>query len=379
MSDASADDASVLHIAIDGRYIRPDFHDGISRFSANLIAELALLIDNRDDLRLTVLVSDERQRARIPFSGSLSTAHISSPTSAREPFVARQVNRLGVDVVFSPMQTMGSLGRRYRLILTIHDLIYYRYPTPPRDLNVMVRTLWRLYHLSWWPQRLLLRGADAIVAVSETTQRLIADHHLTRRPVYVVPNAADERASGAFVPYRERARRLVYMGSFMPYKNVLTLMRAAELQPEWELHLMSRVSPTEEARLIAAAPGAQAVFHHGCTDDEYVEALRTATALVSASRDEGFGIPLVESMSLGTPVVVSDIPIFREIGGDAALFASPDDPADFASRIQELADEREWNARSDRSREQARLFSWRHSAELLLDVLSKVGRPESRS
>ena len=53
--------------------------------------------------------------------------------------------------------------------------------------------------------------------------------------------------------------------------------------------------------------------------------LRGATALVSASRDEGFGIPLVEAMALGTPLVVSDIPVFREVGGDAAAYVDPDD------------------------------------------------------
>ena len=106
---------------------------------------------------------------------------VSGPTSAREPFVARQVNRLDPDVVFSPMQTMGSLGRRYPLVLTLHDLIYYAHPTPPRDLPWPVRLGWRLYHLAWWPQRLLLNRADAVVTVSETTRTLMRARRLTRR------------------------------------------------------------------------------------------------------------------------------------------------------------------------------------------------------
>ena len=67
------------------------------------------------------------------------THRISSPTSPAEPFLARQVNRLTPDVVFSPMQTMGSWGRDYQLILTLHDLIYYDHPTPPRDLPLPIR------------------------------------------------------------------------------------------------------------------------------------------------------------------------------------------------------------------------------------------------
>jgi len=365
-----------LHIAVDARYIRSGFHDGISRFSAHLIAELAGLVRERDDLRLTILVSNDAQRDRIPFTGWLSTFTISAPTSVKEPFVASQINRLAPDVVFSPMQTMGTFGRRYRVVLTIHDLIYYRHRTPPREFNVVVRALWRAYHLSWWPQRLLLRGSDAVVAVSHTTKRLIEQHHLTRHPVYVVPNAADQ-STARVTPRSGRTKKLIYMGSFMPYKNVLTLLKASELLPEWELHLMSRIGPTERARLVSLAPRARAVFHDGCTDDEYTDALRTATALVTASRDEGFGIPVVEAMSHGTPVVVSDIPIFREIGGDAALFASPDSPKDFAARIRELEDPRVWAERSKLVKTQSRQFEWARSARDLLDVLCQVGRAES--
>ncbi len=363
-----------LHIAVDGRYIRANFHDGISRFSANLIAELARLVSHRDDVRLTVLVCNDEQRQRIPFSGPLETFHISPPTSIREPIVAVQVNRLHADVVFSPMQTMGSMGRRYRLVLTIHDLIYYRHPTPPREFNVALRALWRLYHLSWWPQKLLLRGADAVVAVSQTTRELIRRHRLTRRPIFVVPNAAERLAPGPVVPLAARAKKLVYMGSFMPYKNVPTLLNAMTLLPNWELHLMSRVSTHEIARLCALAPHAKLIFHNGCTDTEYGDALTSATALVSASRDEGFGIPLVEAMALGTPIVVSDIPIFREIGGVAALYASPNSPEEFAARIRELEVPAEWAERSSAALIQAQEFSWSRSAEKLLDVLCDVGR-----
>lgn len=220
---------------------------------------------------------------------------------------------------------------------------------------------------------MLLRGADSIVAVSRTTKKLIEQHHLTRRPVYVVPNAA-EQSTSRVTPLSDRTRKLIYMGSFMPYKNVLTLLKASELLPEWELHLMSRIGPTERTRLLALAPRARAVFHDGCTDDEYADALRTSTALVTASRDEGFGIPVVEAMAHGTPVVVSDIPIFREIGGDAALFASPDSPQDFAAQIRELMDPQVWAERSKLVKMQSQQYEWGRSAQVLLDVLCEVGR-----
>jgi glycosyltransferase involved in cell wall biosynthesis len=353
-----------MKIVFDCRYTRIGRHDGISRYTAGLVSALA------KRHAVTMLISDHRQLDMLP---ALPWELVSSPTSVREPWVAAQVNKLRPDVVFTPMQTMGGWGRRYRLVLTVHDLIYYRNRTPPRDLPAPIRLLWRLYHLAWWPQRMLLNRADAVVTVSQTTKQLIAEHKLTRRPVHVVPNAADLPAMPeSFVGARNSPLRktLVYMGSFMPYKNVETLVRAAALLPEYELHLMSRVTDAERARLMAVAPSARIVFHDGASDEEYAEALASATALVTASLDEGFGIPLVESMTFGTPVVVSDIPIFREIGGEAALYFAPERADELAGRIRQLESGGEWAARSAASRAQAARFTWDASAEHLLTVLT---------
>lgn len=363
-----------MRIVVDCRYTRIGRHDGISRYTSGIVTELAKLH------AVTMLISDHRQLELLP---SLPWEIVSAPTSIREPFVAYQVNKLRPDVVFTPMQTMGSAGRRYKLVLTVHDLIYYRNRTPPRDLAWPIRLLWRLYHLAWWPQRLLLNRADAVVTVSQTTRALIREHNLTRRPVHVVSNAADaptaalaERAADRTAP---RSHSLVYMGSFMPYKNVETIVRALALLPGYRLHLMSRATNAEQARLQAIAPGAALVFHNGASDAEYQEELAAARALVTASFDEGFGIPLVEAMALGTPVVVSDIPIFREIGADAAVFFEPRSAEELTRAIRSLEDSQEWAARSARSVAVASRFTWAGSAEHLLTVLTAtVSRASGR-
>lgn len=354
--------AEPLRIVFDCRYTRIDRHDGISRYTAGLVTELGRLHP------VTMLISDHRQLAMLP---ALPWQLVGAPTSLFEPLVARTVNKLKPDIVFSPMQTMGSWGRRYRLVLTVHDLIYYRNRTPPREFSAGIRLLWRLYHLSWAPQRMLLNRSDGVVTVSQTTAGLIERHRLTRRPVSVVPNAADTDAAGSAVAPRTApaTRRLVYMGSFMPYKNVDTLVRAAAALPGYELHLLSRIGDEERARLSALAPQATLVFHNGVTDDAYIRLLADATALVTASLDEGFGIPLVESMSLGIPVVVSDIDIFREIGGDAASYADARDADAIARAILALEEPGEWARRSRLSVQQAAGFTWSESAHRLLRVL----------
>ena len=169
-----------MKIVVDCRYVRTDQHDGISRYTAGVVEALS------GKHPVTMLISDERQLKLLP---ELPWSLASSPTSAREPLVALQVNKLEPDVVFTPMQTMGTLGRRYKLVKTLHDLIYYRNRTPPRDLNPAIRLLWRLYHLAWWPQRVLLNRADAVATVSETTKHLMQEHRLTSRPIIIVGNA----------------------------------------------------------------------------------------------------------------------------------------------------------------------------------------------
>jgi glycosyltransferase involved in cell wall biosynthesis len=358
-----------VRLVVDCRYTRIGQHDGISRFTAGIVTELG----KRHPL--TMLISDHRQLELLP---PLPWQLVSSPTSIREPFVALQVRKLRPDVVFTPMQTMGSWGRDYKLVLTVHDLIYYENRTPPRDLPAPVRLLWRLYHLAWWPQRMLLNRADAVVTVSETTAALIREHHLTERPVTVIPNAAHELGTPNLPRARPHRHRLVYMGSYMPYKNVDTLVRAVAALPDHELHLMSRIGRDERTRLTRLAPQASLVFHDGATDAEYAELLGEATALVHASRAEGFGIPLVEAMRLGTPVVVSDIPIFREIGADAALFFDPGNPESLVAALWSLEREGEWERRSAASVAVAARYNWAASAERLLELIRLVAASGSR-
>lgn len=355
-----------MRLFFDCRYVRADRHDGISRYSAELVRALGELHP------VTMIVSDPRQLAVLPPFPHVFT---SGPTSAREPFIARQLNRLRPDVVCSPMQTMGSLGRRYGLVLTIHDLIYYSERRPPRQFSAFIRLLWRLYHLSYLPQRLLLRGADEVATISATTRELMRRHHLTGKPVQLVGNAPDERFRAertGILPNPPERGNLVYMGSFMPYKNVETIARAMRELPGWTLHLCSRIDDAHLAELERLAPPGAIIAHRGVSDEQYLELLRGATALVTASRAEGFGLPLIEAMAAGTPVACSDLPIFREVCGEAAAFFPADDPAALAAAVRRLAEPGAWRAAQAAGLARARDFSWRAAAASLLESCERI-------
>jgi glycosyltransferase involved in cell wall biosynthesis len=349
-----------VRLYFDCRYTRFERHDGISRYTSGLVTALARLHP------LTMIISDERQLSLLP---DLPWVMAPSPTSVGEPWVSRKLNALKPDVVFTPMQTMGPFGRRFALVTTVHDLIYYENRTPPRDLAWPIRLIWRLYHLSWWPQRILLGRADAHATVSQTTRGLMERHRLTKKPITVVPNAVEPGLVGND---NAPSRDLAYMGSFMPYKNVELLARAMSMLPGYSLHLLSRASEADVARLSAIAPAGSLVFHQGVSDEEYTRILSGATALVTASLNEGFGLPLIEAMAGGTPVAVSDIEIFREIGAEAAEYFDPRDPQSFADAIHRLENPDEWRRRSALSRRRAADFSWDNSARALLETLVAV-------
>lgn len=350
----------------DCRYIRIDHHDGISRFSAGLFTALNKIT------KVTAVISDLRQLDKLP--AGIEFVKVSSPTSALEPLVALQLNKLGARIVFSPMQTIGSFGRKFKLVLTVHDLIYYRHPAPPPSFSWPIKVLWRLYHLSYLPQRLLLNRADAIATVSKTTQSLIKQHSLTKRPISVVYNAAGDEPQPNTAKSRPTGKQsLVYMGSFMDYKNVEVLINGMAQLPNHELLLLSRIDDARKAQLQALVPaGAKVEFLNGVSDNQYHELLNNAVALVSGSRDEGFGIPLVEAMSRGIPVVVSHIPIFEEIGGAAAIYFDQENPVAFAAAVRSIDSDSAWLAKSRLSQVQATKFSWTNSAKALLALLQQI-------
>jgi glycosyltransferase involved in cell wall biosynthesis len=356
-----------MKIFYDARFIRTDFHDGISRYSNELLHAVHKLHP------VTAIISDKKQLGVIPKGIDFIIAN--KPTSWRELFIARTLNRHKPDVVFTPMQTMGSWGRHYHLILTLHDMIYYKINRPPSRLPPHVRLAWWLFHLAYWPQRFVLNRADMLVTVSQTSKELIKYHHMTKRPVRVVYNAPSlehiKRAKETGSPAAQ-SKNLVYMGWFWAYKNVEMLMQAMFFLPEYTLHCMSPITSKRKKELLALAPPNQVVFHNGVTDKEYAAMLTSAHALVTASIAEGFGLPLVEAMSAGTPVVCSDIPIFHEVAEHGALYFDTNDQTTFAKQVVSLEDPK---LRADLIRkgsEQAKQFNWHISAQALLKAMKDL-------
>lgn len=351
----------------DARYIRVDHHDGISRFSAGLCQEIS------KKLKTVAIICDERQLKSLP--AGIEYVKLTDPTKPlSELLIARKLNKLDAKLVFSPMQTMGTWSRKYKLLLTLHDLIYYAHPAPPPSLPIAVRIGWRLFHSVYWPQRFVLNQADAVITVSETTKRLIEKFKLTKKATHVVYNAAahvhEQHKSAHARPATKQ--KLVYMGSFMDYKNVETLVSAMPLLADYELHLLSKISDDRRAELGSLATTKNIVFHNGVSESEYLRQLDEAVALVSASRDEGFGIPVIEAMGRGCPTIISDIEIFREVGAGAAIYFDQNSPESFAAAVRTIEAPSAWKAKSIAALAQAKKFNWQASADELIEAIKTL-------
>jgi glycosyltransferase involved in cell wall biosynthesis len=355
-----------MNIFYDARWTRFPFHDGISRYGAGIIQGF-----NENNIPITLLIKDKRQLKMLP--PNMPYILVNDPLSIKELFIAYKLNKLGADVVISPFQIIGVWGRKYSLIVTLHDTIYYLHPQAPTNMALSQRIVWRLFHMAKWPQRILLNNADKVATVSNYSKSNIQKLHLTDREICVIYNAPSLEKSQL---HRSAniSKNILYMGSFMPYKNVEVLIKGmSELPDGFTLHLLSKIMDNRKAELSKLIkPGVNVVFHNGVSDNEYIKLLQNAYCLASASKEEGFGLPIIEAQMIGTPVVCSDMTIFHEVAGDGALFFDYNSPTEFANQVLKLDNEKILNNLVEKGHKQAEKFSWKQSAKKLYDICQSL-------
>lgn len=355
----------------DARWIRPDgTMDGVSRYSIELLKAL----NDLDHYDITLLYHAPSQLEHLP---ELPTLRANDPGNIiQERTLPWRLNQLKPDVVYSPFFIMGARGRQYRLVLTIHDLIYFTHRTPPHWLPPHVRLAWRLFHLSHMPLRKLLDSADAVATVSQTAADELRAARATTRPLAVVPNAVQPPEHVTINPARSASNDVLYMGAFTQYKNVELLIKALKHLPGVRLQCLSKIPRSRKVALetLARTHGVaeQVIFRGGVSDEEYQALLADCRCLVSASKLEGFGLPLIEAGSRGVPIAVADTPIFREVAGDSALYFPTDDAPACARAIQAFAETDTSVEYARRGIENARRFSWQQSAEAAARVIDSL-------
>jgi glycosyltransferase involved in cell wall biosynthesis len=291
-----------------------------------------------------------------------------------------RLRQLGIDVLHSPHHTTPLAPCGYRRVVTIHDLTFFllpeRYPTT-RRLYFQTMT------------RLSARVADAVIVPSEAVKgdvmRILG---LPPERLFVIPEAAGPAFHPQDAVAIEAVRRrygleglfLLSVGSLEPGKNRERLLEAfARLRAGGLKHTLvvagQRAWRYEGEEPLARRLGlADSVRFLGHVPQADLPALYSAADLfVFPSLYEGFGLPALEALACGTPVVASNVSAVPEVVGDAALQVSPLDVEAMADAMERLLrDDRLRSDLRERGLERAAQFSWEKAARQTVEVYHRV-------
>jgi glycosyltransferase involved in cell wall biosynthesis len=252
-------------------------------------------------------------------------------------------------------------------VLTVQDLSFERFS------EVMSRTD-RFFFRTFVPRS--ARRADRVLTGSQWTRRDLIEHYgIPEERVVVTPYGFDP-AFGPDGPRRDGPPYILFVGALerrkQPDLALLTMLGCEQHDPDLRLVLVGPDRGLEaELRKSADAFGLRdrVEFAGHVPRDELAALYRGAEALVFPSRYEGFGLPVLEAMASGTPVVATSSSSIPEVAGDAAIFVEAD-PTALAAGVE--------RARSDRDRlraaglERARRFSWSETARITADVYREL-------
>lgn len=354
------------------------------------VAQAVALNEQDLDLRILLLGMGHLRR---PAAQQRRALRNSFPAQTRVPVIARPVSprwyRTGAagmlpdldrlfgrhDVYHQAHLDMDPPVPGNRLVLTLHDLIATAWP----DEGSLLPTAGQLLH-----------RAAAVVTVSGTSRARILERFPEVQPerVHVVWNGVDherftaerldtdaERLRGAGIPHEF----ILYVGGITRRKNLPALVEAYGLLRERGVDVppLVLVGPWRTPELeesLQRDPGPSVIALGSLAPELVPSLMRHARVVAAPSRDEGFGLPLLEAQACGAITVCSDIPVFREIGGSAPLYTEPtaEGLAAGLQRSLSLSTE-ELSRRREEGIGHARTFSWTRSAAEHAAVYRRVG------
>jgi glycosyltransferase involved in cell wall biosynthesis len=382
-----------LRIVADVRRVR-DF--GIGTYIRGLLHALAA-IDQSDDYILVALPEDVRTFASLPPNFKTTVYRKTDSYYMHHVAFPLFLHRLAPDLVHIPLNQIP-LFMMEPYVVTIHDMASLLFETRSGVHMDVRRFLLR---------RGLLR-AKRIIAVSESTRRDVSEAlgipegrislaYNAPNPEFFRPvRSTDARAAGPQREQLERARILeryqvhypflLYAGNIRPQKNIPRLVEAFAVAREQlsrhpvygDLHLIiigDEISryPSVRRAVIQTRVERAVRFLGFVPFDTLRVFFESAAAFVFPSLYEGFGLPPLEAMASGTPVVTSNVSSLPEVVGDAAIMVNPENVFEIARGIQEvLLDEDLRRQLIAKGKAQAARFSWERTARQVLDVYREV-------
>ena len=354
---------------------------GIGRYISGLLPQLARILGrqltvvaNRTDAALV--------RALIGGAPYLLTVSAQPYRLAEQSVLPLSLLRANLDLIHFPHYNLP-LFKPGRFVVTVHDLFPFQFPEIhsgplPRTVNQML-------------MRNAVRRATRVITPSEATAQAVkASFPESAGHVVAIPEAADSRFNPTRNPEGEAAWQvrfgirppyIFYLGQWKAYKNLPILLQAFArihlAHPQAQLVLAGDDPRHPEVRREAARlPEGSVVLPGRLPESAIADLYRGASVVVLPSRAEGFGLPVMEAMACGVPIVCSDLPVLREIADGIAVFCKPSDPDDFAQAIARILSSPSPNASRQLGIERARRFTWeRSAAETVAVYQAALGAP----
>lgn len=357
---------------------------GVGRYAKNVFLHLALMGEN------PIPVDWRYCESFLSIMGE----HVPTPVVISNPwpatrnllwhfFLLKKLNKKvdSLDIVFDPSQFIHPVGKlKIPLVYVVHDVSFINYPECHRRGK---KTLFKLFFKD------TLQKADCIVCDSHYTENeLQKNFPVNHDKISVIYGAADE----CFRPISnelelERVRQkyklpqdfLLYVGAIEPRKNLDQLLQAYHLLGDripFPLYIGGKVGWRSASlfKLHQSLGLKDRVNFLGYVPDEDLPSLyNLATAFIFISKDEGFGLPPLEAMQCGTPVVISNAGSLPEIAGDAALIIDPDDPQAIGETLEKICkDKTLQNGLKEKGLKRSAEFSWGITARELILLFHKL-------
>ena len=360
-----------MRICVDARQVRA-YPTGLGSYARHLVRHLAAADrDNeyvvlRHDPVSPVVEQDNFREIAVPYT-ILTARNMLAGAAA--------VRRVEADIYHSLFHFLPLGGGLPKTVVTLLDLIAVEHSA--LSLNSRPRRWWK----SGWVRPLLrqaLRRADHVVAISDSTRDAALAHYgldpdrISTVRLGVDPrqwNGPDDTEASDLAGAPDR-RFIFCLGNTHPYKNIPRLLSAfasiASTYPDVDLIVTGRGSTYAALRKLASRLGIETrvkLTAHA-SDSEVKSLLKKALFFAFPSLVEGFGLPVLEAMASGCPVLTSDCSALREIAEDAAVLVDPTDPEAIAAGMSRLIQDE--NLRRDlvgRGKARADAMTWERAAE----------------
>jgi len=350
-------------LLINGSFLIPQ-PTGISAYAINLLPSLS-------SLHPTLVTGQPIPGYRCyPIPDNLNPDHGTIGHIRRLLWTQRQLPKIfqqGAQLLFSPIPE-APLYSQCRYIVTVHDLIPLRYPKWFSPLTP--------YFRFYVPH--VLKQAEHIICNSQATaQDIINFWGIPAGKITPILLAYDQRHFYP-CPHQQPGQYFLHMGRHDPHKNVGRLIEALAKVPDTDYQLWltgpqdRRYTPQLKQQAQELGLRDRVSFLNYIPYAQLPDIIRGATALVFPSLWEGFGLPVLEAMGCGTPVITSNRASLPEVAGDAALFVDPTSSDQISNAMNRIAKESSLRAKlQEEGLKRASQFSWEKTGQATAEILQQ--------